>query len=1199
MATSPWGSSIPTSAAITTCVRSSPARSTALFQVHGKITADFSFSVSVGVQTLGGLLNGSVVVFSLPLAQTTLFNTTQISTGNPFSQPLPATQSIDVVFDARLYDDSPTANNLYLDVENGNLNITYNLVLRATYPVATIHSLTIYGSDEDTLFYINANIPYVPVQINGGAGTNGLVFDDSGYTGTLAPTYNLHGSHLERDVFLHLAGLPVLLPTAQINFQGIQSVNVYGATQSHDDFYIYGLSVATTIHGGDQNNLYSVGGPQDTLDSVFDYLNLVGGSGYDQLILYDEGATSSANYTVHRDGLDWTRLFTFTFPGGVQTYFQLGHHLNYSSIDSIQIDGGAAGNTFTVDDVADANAVNPTAMTVVLNTGTGTDNVTVYATTGPVLIHGQGGNDVVTVGVANRGTLDVSGRVYVDNSSTPLHHGYTTLNINDADDSTQRTITLDTTADGYGTIDGFVGTHTYPNPFAPNQNTTIVAYKSSDVQSVNVQGGNNVNTFNVFDTPRSKAPLFGFGSSNHISTHLTLGTYINTVNVWGTTGPLTIAGSSSLNNVFLGGNSAALGNLGDLLGAVTLAGTFDQVAIKDAQKHGFRSYTMTADSFTGGGTAGIFFSAMNLNRISISLADGGNQVTVNGTPAGVGSGSGSGSDSGIDISTGKGNDSVQVNSSSSPLYLYLGGGSYQTVTIASAKESLDDIDDVNVYGSSIYGLVYGTAAAAEQIYNIDSVQGGIEQVERTQGEGDSTLNTFAFHFQDQGNVYLTAGKGGDTVNILGTVAHVNTFVYGGAGQDDIAIATDKSGLLGPVYVFGTAATHDRAAFYANDPNTPAQTYTFQSAAGIFSKATRFGQQVVQIAGDAPVVLQGIESLTANLPSVGSNQVSIQGVPAGETLHLVAANHDQITVGNGTLAQVRGTVSLENGEDVSATLDDSADTAARSVVLHPGADDSKGDFITGLAPATLYLPLNAASAVTLLGGKGNDTFALAGLVFGSAVRVDGGKGVNTLDYALVTDQPGYPNIEVDLAAGTATGLDGGIANIQKVRGLANTVVQTTTYNAAADFSAASNPNGVWSYGWTPSLGGSFMKDSDHVDTHGSGIDEWRGDLAGDGNPLVTRNATAANLIIDGVLHPVGQLIQHPGPGGQDSVVRWTAPADGLVTVQAIFTGADSSAGTTTDVHVLHDGMDIFDGNVTGYGNVASFGANVSSREGGHD
>ncbi|MBO0698168.1 MAG: hypothetical protein J2P46_07225, partial [Zavarzinella sp.] len=49
-------------------------------------------------------------------------------------------------------------------------------------------------------------------------------------------------------------------------------------------------------------------------------------------------------------------------------------------------------------------------------------------------------------------------------------------------------------------------------------------------------------------------------------------------------------------------------------------------------------------------------------------------------------------------------------------------------------------------------------------------------------------------------------------------------------------------------------------------------------------------------------------------------------------------------------------------------------------------------------------------------------------------------------------------------------------------------------------------------------------------------------------------------------------------GEHSVVRWTAPAAGTYDVAALFTGDDL---TSTDVHVWHNGVSIFDGTVNGF------------------
>ena len=49
-----------------------------------------------------------------------------------------------------------------------------------------------------------------------------------------------------------------------------------------------------------------------------------------------------------------------------------------------------------------------------------------------------------------------------------------------------------------------------------------------------------------------------------------------------------------------------------------------------------------------------------------------------------------------------------------------------------------------------------------------------------------------------------------------------------------------------------------------------------------------------------------------------------------------------------------------------------------------------------------------------------------------------------------------------------------------------------YDAAADFSPTNNPNGVWSYGWSSSLGSTFNLDvsSTTVD----GLDFWEGPIS---------------------------------------------------------------------------------------------------------
>ena len=100
---------------------------------------------------------------------------------------------------------------------------------------------------------------------------------------------------------------------------------------------------------------------------------------------------------------------------------------------------------------------------------------------------------------------------------------------------------------------------------------------------------------------------------------------------------------------------------------------------------------------------------------------------------------------------------------------------------------------------------------------------------------------------------------------------------------------------------------------------------------------------------------------------------------------------------------------------------------------------------------------------------------------------------------------------------------------------NTAAQAATvWDPTAEFSITNgNPNGVWSYGWDN--GGSFVP---YTSTWSNGWDGWRGNIGGDGTPIVGRNDstwTSCNVA-------PGQLTLHPGPSGQASILRWTAPCD---------------------------------------------------------
>lgn len=139
-----------------------------------------------------------------------------------------------------------------------------------------------------------------------------------------------------------------------------------------------------------------------------------------------------------------------------------------------------------------------------------------------------------------------------------------------------------------------------------------------------------------------------------------------------------------------------------------------------------------------------------------------------------------------------------------------------------------------------------------------------------------------------------------------------------------------------------------------------------------------------------------------------------------------------------------------------------------------------------------------------------------------------------------------------------------------------------YDPAAQFSATSNPNGTWSYGWSQSRGSAFNLDTEHLLDFG--LDAWHSNCCGN-DPFLGVYYNQTGVINHGngsVNIPPGAINMHPGPEGQNSVVRWTAPANGQYAVKVTFSGLDFEGPTTTDVAVLHNDTQLYSSNVDGSG-----------------
>ena len=172
--------------------------------------------------------------------------------------------------------------------------------------------------------------------------------------------------------------------------------------------------------------------------------------------------------------------------------------------------GGFGGNTFNVFGTSKLYG------DTFLSSGIGDDTVNVYATQGNLYDYNSGGNDNTYLGHGSTGNFN--GTVWVSGN------GSTSLDINDSNDQTSRTVTM-----GNGSATGLGSGGIY---------WSATSSFTGGVTSVEVDGGSGLNTFNVNNT-----------SNLVYGTALYTGNWFETVHVYATQGiclsSMPAAGSAS------------------------------------------------------------------------------------------------------------------------------------------------------------------------------------------------------------------------------------------------------------------------------------------------------------------------------------------------------------------------------------------------------------------------------------------------------------------------------------------------------------------------------------------------------------------------------------------------------------------------------------------------------------------------------
>ena len=170
----------------------------------------------------------------------------------------------------------------------------------------------------------------------------------------------------------------------------------------------------------------------------------------------------------------------------------------------------------------------------------------------------------------------------------------------------------------------------------------------------------------------------------------------------------------------------------------------------------------------------------------------------------------------------------------------------------------------------------------------------------------------------------------------------------------------------------------------------------------------------------------------------------------------------------------------------------------------------------------------------------------------------------------------------------------IRNTSTIAALVALVVGTARlasaqYDPSLMFSPVANPNGVWSYGFeTVPLGSTFnlfTLSSPIPASPGPTIDSWLSAPVGTFMGVFHNGTAAAQIVTTGAsevsLFDPGMLAMNAGPNDQYAMVLFTAPVNGIYTIQGTFEGIDT-ATTVSSVYLLANNIPFASASVVGFG-----------------
>jgi Ca2+-binding RTX toxin-like protein len=842
-----------------------------------------------------------------------------------------------------------------------------------------------------------------PLTINGQGGPDALNINDQATIGV--ETYTVTNATVTANP-----------PDTPITYAGINSLTLNGGS-GPDTYNVQSTGTATIVNTGSGNDTVNVGSTANTLAGIAGSLTINGQGGTDLLNINDQGTLTGQTYTITNA--------TVTATSAPAT-------ITYAGITNLVLNGAKGGNTILVRSTGPATTI---------NAGIGNDTVNVGSTgntldgiLGALSVNGQNGTNLLSVN--DQGTA--SGESYTITNTTvtatsagaPIHYtAIFTLTLNGAMGGNSITVqsTGNNTIVNAGAGSDTVNVGNPASTLADIQGPlTVNGQAGTNLLNINDQGTIAPTTYTVTNTTVTASSAGAAIQYTGIST-LTLngGRGDNTIGVQ-STGPTTDINAGAGNDTVNVGSTS--NTLATIMGVVNVNGQagVNLLNINDQGTPGAQAYKITSTTVTATSSG----APINYAGISTLTLNGGSgsdtynvQSTANATTV---------------INTGPVNDNINV-SSNAPFTGVLAGiagnliihgagftAGNTTLTLhpngtpvsnSQPAGNILNMSDTTSPTNNTY-LLTGTVLTGSSLPGailFDSIQTLVFNAGTGKDTITSTNNTV-------GNVTINGGSGADTISIDNTGPASNTVVNSGPNNDTIIVNGT-----------GNAAFTQLNGGAGNDSFTMTQTGT-----GSVTEVNGVGGTNLTTIGTFLPLIQGL--------------VAVHGGPGNDQLVVSDASD---TVGRSGVL----TSDTITGLGMPAGIDYDP-IAFLKIVLGHGNNSFKtvnthtGSTLIAGTTGNDYQSIMATSGPTsFVGGSGNDTFGFANAATLSGGTIDGGGGINMLNFETYTTSvsvnlsgstgnfaiPTGPTVPLPAANSASNGLKqaitatGGVHNIQIVIG----------------------------------------------------------------------------------------------------------------------------------------------------------------------